>query len=253
MVKENKHWLERNVSVRVLLISTIVGFIFACLGGVIIGTPSESRKNTIVAEALTLTATVKPTQTFTPDFTDTPTTTSTNTITLTPTFTVTPSPTRTLTPTSTYTLTPTFTVTTIPETATALAMQATQTKAAVYATATRQAYETNLTATAAARPSSITFLQIENNYYDMDDDEWNQYRASLKGTIIQWTGKVLSAFGTTVDMNMGQYKGDRVILLQKVNTSTIADIDIGQQITFIAKIVDVSFYCDVYLNLVEMK
>jgi hypothetical protein len=230
--------------------------------------PSESAIQTAIAETAAaeptftvtvVTPTITASQTPSPTNSSTPTLTNTATFTLTPsktntaTFTLTPS--KTNTPTNTPLLPEEITQTAISEnvTGTAESIQATQTAKAAQATSTRRAYESNLTATAAARPSTLTFMEIENSYYDMEDDPWNNYRASSKGVRVQWTGRILDTVFDTLLLDMGQYRPDRMIALHKVPTITVEKLKIGDTVTFIAVITDVTFYCDVQLNLIEMK
>lgn len=169
----------------------------------------------------------------------------------TPTEYPTTTPTMTNTPLSAIELT--HTAQSSNSTGTAISIQATQTTIAGQSTATRQAYYDNLTSTAAYLPSGITFLEIENNYYDMDDAEWYKYRKSLVGEIVLWTGEVLDKVGDALFLDMGQYAFDRMIVLHKVHSITVNRLEIGASVTFIAVILDVTPYCDIQLNLIDMQ
>lgn len=156
--------------------------------------------------------------------------------------------TQTLPPTITFTPSSTSTSTPLPPDV------LTQTAMVVQATSTHQAYEIMLTATAIARPSDLTFLEIENNYYNLDDNDWNSYRASLKGLRVQWSGMLLhSDVADTLQLYMGQYALNRMITLHIPPTITINKLNEGDTIIFIAEILDVTFFCDVQLILLEMK
>jgi|GEM_PF-6156929 len=138
-------------------------------------------------------------------------------------------------------------------TGTAEAKIATQDARDIQATSTQKAHELNLTATAASRPSSLTFTEIESNYYDLEDEPWNEYRSNLKGEIVLWTGIVLDKTFDTLILDLGQYAPDRLIALHQIPVATVDKLKIRDSVTFIAKITDVTFYCDVQLNLIEMK
>jgi len=209
----------------------LLTFFSLCIGVIFISgcSPSESAVQTAIAE----TDVARPTYTKPPTLT----------------------PTKTNTPTETPIPSWEMTQTAISEfaTGTAEANIATQTAMAAQSTSTRQAYDLSLTATAAAHPSSTTFLEIESNYYNMEDEQWNDYRSSLKGEIIQWTGKILDKTFDTLLIDMGQYAPDRLVALHKVPTATVDKLNIGNTVSFIAIITDITFYSDVQLNLTEMK
>jgi len=238
---------------------------------------SEQAMALAISTGIAETQTAAPTRTFTPTETRTitpsPTSTSTATATVTSSYTPTPTETPTDTPLAPAEQTAqaemtrqaqqtevgaaTQTASAQNATSTREALSVTQTEASRIATATRQKYIANTTATAAARPSGLTFLQIEDKYYAYDpvteDDKWNEYRASLNGTVVQWTGQVLDAFGDTLLLDMGQYAFDRMIALHRVPAVTVDNTKIGQWVTFVARITEVTYYSDVHLNLVEMK
>lgn len=139
------------------------------------------------------------------------------------------------------------------ETGTAEVSKATQAAMDTHATSTQKANELSMTATAASRPSSLTFTEIESKYYDLDDEPWNEYRSNLKGEVVQWTGKILDKTFDTLILDLGQYAPDRLIALHQIPVATVDKLTIKDSVTFIATITDVTFYCDVQLNLIEMK
>ena len=209
-----------------------------CVGAILISgcSPSESSVQTAIYETDAAKPTLMVKLTSFTSYTKTPTLTKTATKSMTP----------TIANTSTETQIP-------PKEMTQAAILGTQTARAVESTSTQRAYEINLTTTASARPSLITFLEVEGNYYDMEDEQWNSYRSSLKGEIIQWTGKILDKTFDTLLLDMGQYAPDRMVALHKVPTVTVDGLKVGNTVSFIATITDVTFYCDVQLNFTEMK
>lgn len=221
---------------------------FLAISILLVGCSSSEK---VIQTAIAKTDAAKPTstlaQTISPSNSPLPSSTNTPTSTLTPTLTNTPS--NTPIPSENQTQTAVAELTT----ETAEAKIATQAARGIQATSTQKAHELNLTATAASRPSSLTFTELESNYYDLDDEPWNEYRSSLKGEIVLWTGIVLDKTFDTLVLDLGQYAPDRLIALHQIPIATVDKVNIRDSVTFIAKITEVTFYCDVQLNLIEMK
>jgi hypothetical protein len=83
--------------------------------------------------------------------------------------------------------------------------------------------------------SILSYSEIQNNYSELNDDQWKEYAKSILGTRVSWSGTISAVENRRVEVDMGTTPL-RYLILMGLSDSEKADLSIGDTIEFEGRI-----------------